>query len=131
MTATQTIQTLNTIDQANAAMFADKISEQATANAAKRQGVKAKAPRGKADKDAGSAAFANIGKQVKSTMVSVGGTNAGPEKVDAASFAAVTMAELSTSGSVLQNLAFNFLSGNIDKSITTDSLKDLPRALRN
>lgn len=76
-------------------------------------------------------AFANIGKQVSNTMVSVGGSNAEPEKEDAAKYAAVTLAELSTSGNTLQSLAFNFLAGNIDASITADTLKDLPRALRN
>ena len=82
-------------------------------------------------KDAGAAALANIGKSVASTMVTAGGTNAEPTKVDAASFAAVTMAELSTSGSTLQSLAFNFLAGTVDGSITADTLKNLPRALRN
>lgn len=119
MTATQT--------QA-AEQLAAQVSAQATANAAKRQGAKIKT---ETKSDAGAAVFGNIGKQVKSTMVSVGGTNAEPEKVDAASFPAVTMKELGLSGSVLQNLAFNFLAGTVDGSITTDTLKELPRALRN
>lgn len=90
-----------------------------------------KAPKQTAADKSAIAAFANMTKQTSNTMVSVGGSNAEPEKVDAASFASVTLAELSTSGNTLQSLAFNFLAGNIDKSITTDSLKDLPRALRN
>lgn len=85
-----------------------------------------KRPQTAADK-----AFANMGKQVKSTMVLSGGTNAEPEKVDAAGFPTVTMAELGTSGSVLQNLAFNFLAGAVDQSITVETLNQLPRALRN
>lgn len=82
-------------------------------------------------KDAGAAAFAALGGQVKATLVTVGGSAAEPERVDAAAVAAVTFNELSLSGSVLQNLAFNFLAGTVDGSVTVESLKDLPRALRN
>jgi hypothetical protein len=85
----------------------------------------------KAKKDPGAAAFGKIAGQVKSTMVTTGGTNAEPEKADAAAFPTVTMAELGTSGSVLQNLAFNMLAGTVDKSITVETLNQLPRALRN
>lgn len=85
----------------------------------------------KKEVDAATKAFANMNKQVKSTMVLAGGTNAEPEKVDAAGFPTVTMAELGTSGSVLQNLAFNFLAGTVDNSITVETLNQLPRALRN
>lgn len=81
--------------------------------------------------DAGSAAFKSMAGNVKSTMVTVGGTDAEPEKADASKFASVTMAELSTTGSTLQNLAFNFLAGSVDKSINDEALSKLPRALRN
>lgn len=86
---------------------------------------------GKATKDAGSAAFANISKQVKSTLVTCGGTDAEPTKVDAAKFSPVTLRELTNSGSTLQALAYNFLAGTVDKSFTVEALKELPRALRN
>lgn len=80
----------------------------------------------------GKAAFANIaGKAKNQTMVTCGGTDAEPIKVDAADFARVTFKELSASGSTLQNLAYNFLAGTVDASVNVDALKDLPRALRN
>lgn len=82
-------------------------------------------------KGAGAKAFAGMAKTTSNTMVLSGGTNAEPEKVDAAGFPTVTMAELGTSGSVLQNLAFNFLAGSVDQSITVETLNQLPRALRN
>lgn len=110
-----------------AAQVGAEASRKASEATAKRHGAKVS----KAVKDAGSAAFANIGKQVKSTMVTTGGTNAEPEKADAATFPKVTMAELSVTGNTLQHLAFNFLAGNIDGSITVEKLNSLPRALRN
>jgi len=82
-------------------------------------------------KDAGAAAFAALGGTVKATMVIIGGTAAEPEKFDAADAPAVTLKELSLSGNTLQNLAFNFMAGTVDDSVTVEALKDLPRALRN
>lgn len=106
-------------------------SKLATERAAKRQGAKPKAEPKEKRGQKGSAAFAALTKTVASTMVTCGGTNAEPEKTDAAKFPAVTMAELQTTGSALQNLAFNFLAGTVDASITGETLKNLPRALRN
>lgn len=80
---------------------------------------------------AGNAAMSMIANTAKVTMVTVGGTNNEPTKEDAAKYASVTLAELSNSGGILQSLAFNLLAGTVDKSITAESLKDLPRALRN
>lgn len=109
------------------------MENQTQAIAAATQDVKTvKTPRAaKQDKTAGASAFANIGKQVKSTMVTTGGTNAEPEKCDAAAFPKVTMKELSVSGGTLQSLAFNFLAGAVDGSITVETLASLPRSLRN
>lgn len=121
---------LNNIDKDNAALHrnnATVINAAGEATIIKgKKSTQPKRPQNAADK-----AFADMGKQVKSTMVLSGGTNAEPEKVDAAGFPTVTMAELGTSGSVLQNLAFNFLAGAVDKSITVETLNQLPRALRN
>ena len=94
-------------------------------------GKQAKTPRSKPNTNPGAAVFSNLGKQVKSTMVTTGGTNAEPEKADAASFPRVTMKEIAVTGNTLQHLAFNFLAGNVDGSITAESLKSMPRALRN
>ena len=121
-----TTQTAAQVETA-AAIIGAQASAKASANTAKRHGAKVSSK----IKDAGSAAFANIGRQVKSTMVTTGGTNAEPEKADAASFPRVTMAELSVTGNTLSHLAFNFLAGNIDPSITVETLNSLPRALRN
>lgn len=106
-------------------------SKLATERAAKRQGAKVKAPKADNKAEAATVAFARLTRNVVSTMVTCGGTNAEPEKTDAAAFPAVTMAELQTTGSALQNLAFNFLAGSVDASITGETLKNLPRALRN
>ena len=100
----------------------------------KRNNAKASERNTKVDRkkvDAAVSAFAKMGNQLKSTMVTTGGTNAEPEKADAASFPKVTMAELSVTGNTLQHLAFNFLAGNIDNSIDVEKLNSLPRALRN
>lgn len=70
-------------------------------------------------------------KKMGATMVVVGGTDAEPTYQDAADAPSVTFSELSNTGSVLQSLAFNFLAGTVDKSITTESLANMPRALRN
>lgn len=85
----------------------------------------------KSKNDAGAAAMANIAKKTVNTLVICGGTDAEPTFVDAASYAAVTAGEVTTSGSVLQSLAYNFLAGTVDASIDEDFLKAMPRALRN
>lgn len=93
--------------------------------------AKPRSPRKAKANSAADAVIANIAKTAKGTMVTIGGTDAEPERADAADFPAVTLRELSNSGSTLQSLAFNFLAGTVDKSITAESLAELPRALRN
>lgn len=98
--------------------------------------TKPRAPKaGKAGKaDTGAAVVAGMVKGAKGDkayMVVTGGTEAETQRTDARDFAPVTMAELSNTGSTLQSLAFNFLAGKVDKSITADTVSKIPRALRN